>query len=164
MCDTIDKRKNGYKTRQEAILKKPQASINLMRNALQAGISASYVLMDTWFTNEPFIKAIVDEGIDVIGMLKDTRQRYYYKGKLYNLKQLSKLFSFDTPKNIFGSVQVTTMRHKIPVKIVFVRNRNKKNEYIMILATDCSLCDSEVVRTYGNRWSIEVFFVLQSHY
>lgn len=158
MSSTLDKRKNGYKARQDAILKKPQAAIKLIHNALEAGIQASYVLMDTWFTNEPFIKEVITEGIDVIGMLKDTKQRYYYKGKLYNLKQLSTLVSFEVPKNIFGSVCVATMKHNIPVKIVFVRNRNKKNEYIMILTTDCSLSDAEVVRNYGNRWGIEVFF------
>lgn len=49
----------------------------------------------------------------------------------------------------------------IPVKIVFVRNRNKKSEclYLLyLLSTDGSLPDSEIVRIYGNRWSIECFF------
>ena len=27
-----------------------------------------------------------------------------------------------------------------------------------LLSTDCSLSDAEIVRIYGNRWSIEVFF------
>ena len=36
--------------------------------------------MDTWFTNEPFIKEVIAEGIDVIGMLRDNRQRYHYHG------------------------------------------------------------------------------------
>ena len=44
------------------------------------------------------------------------------------------------------------------MKLVFVRNRNKKNEYIIILTTDCSLSDCEVVRRYGYRWSIECCF------
>ena len=45
----------------------------------------------------------------------------------------------------------------IPVKLVFFRNRNKRNEYIILLSTDCSLSNSEIVRTYGGRWSIECF-------
>ncbi len=91
-------------------------------------------------------------------MLKDNRQRYHYNGRLFNLKQLAMLMRFSTPGNIFGSVCVETMKHRIPVKIVFVRDRNKKSEYITILTTDCSLSDSEVIRIYGGRWSIEVFF------
>lgn len=41
---------------------------------------------------------------------------------------------------------------------MFVRNRNKSSECLYILSTDCSLSDAEIVRIYGNRWSIEVFF------
>ena len=44
------------------------------------------------------------------------------------------------------------------MKLVFVRNRNKPNEYIVILSTDTDLSDSEIVRLYGNRWSIECCF------
>lgn len=78
---SIDKRSNGGKARKNAILQKPEAALQLIRNALNAGIKASYVLMDTWFTNEPFIANILAEGLDVIGMLKDNKQYYIYKGK-----------------------------------------------------------------------------------
>lgn len=38
----------------------------MIHDALAAGIQAAHVLMDTWFTNEPFIKKVLDEGIGVI--------------------------------------------------------------------------------------------------
>ena len=158
ISNSVDKRSNGYKNRQDAVLTKPAAAMKMIRDALKAGIQASYVLMDTWFTNEPLIKEITAEGLDVIGMLKDIRQSYVYRGKHYTLKQLAKFVRFDSTSDIYGSVCVTTMYHRIPAKIIFVRNRNKKNQYITILTTDCTLTDSEAVRIYGNRWSIEVFF------
>ena len=34
----------------------------------------------------------------------------------------------------------------------------KRNEYIVILSTDTDLSDAEIVRLYGNRWSIECYF------
>ena len=34
--------------------------------------------MDTWFTNEPFIKRVTEEGLHVIGMPKDNKQEYRY--------------------------------------------------------------------------------------
>jgi len=43
------------------------------------------------------------------------------------------------------------------LKIVFVRNRNKKNDWIAILTTDAALEDAEIIRIYGMRWSIEPF-------
>lgn len=64
---------------------------------------------------------------------------------------------FEGARNIFGSLVVTT-KTGIPVKIVFVRNRNKKSECLYLLSTDVSLSDTEIVRIYGNRWSIECFF------
>ena len=73
---SIDKRSNGGKARKNAVLQKPEAAMKLIRNALKAGIKASYVLMDTWFTNEPFIANILAEGLDVIGMLKDNKQYF----------------------------------------------------------------------------------------
>ena len=39
-----------------------------------------------------------------------------------------------------------------------IRNRNKKSECLYLLSTDTSLKDTEIVRIYGNRWSIECFF------
>lgn len=157
VSDKIDRRTNGYKFRKESMMHKTDAAVLLIQNALAAGIKADYVLMDTWFTTEPMIKEILKVGIDSIGMVKQLKQRYTYNGKQYTLKELKKFVSFKGIRNIFGSLVVTT-KTGIPVKIVFVRNRNKKSECLYVLSTDISLDDSEIVRIYGNRWSIECFF------
>lgn len=157
ISDAIDHRSNGYKIRKESMMRKTDAAIRLIENALNAGIKARYVLMDTWFTTEPMIGAILNTGLDVIGMVKQLKQRYTYNGKQYKLQELKKFVCFDGARNIFGSLIVTT-KTGIPVKIVFVRNRNKKSECLYILSTDVSLSDAEIVRIYGNRWSIECFF------
>lgn len=157
ISDTIDHRTNGYKARKESIMHKTDAAILLIKNALNTGIRADYVLMDTWFTTEPMLKKILLAGIDVIGMVKQLKQRYTYHGKQYTLHELKKFVRFEGAKNIFVSLMVTT-KTGIPVKIVFVRNRNKKSECLYILSTDCSLDNAEIVRIYGNRWSIECFF------
>lgn len=157
VSDSIDHRTNGYKACKESMLKKTEAAVLLVQRALDAGIKADYVLMDTWFTTEPMLKELLKTGIDVIGMVKQLKQRYSYHGKLYTLPELQKFMQLEGPQNIFGSLTATT-RDGIPVKIVFVRNRNKKSECLYLLSTDCSLSDSEIVREYGNRWSIECFF------
>lgn len=157
MSTDIDCRSNGYKARKESLMAKTDAAILLIERALNAGIRADYVLMDTWFTTEPMIRSILTMGLDVIGMVKQLNQRYGYKDKTYTLPELRKFVCFDGARNIFGSLCVTT-KNGIPVKIVFVRNRNKKSECLYLLSTDCSLSDAEIVRIYGNRWSIECFF------
>ncbi len=138
--------------------KKPNAAIDMLKAALNTGITANYVLMDTWFTNEPFITRISELGLDVSGMLIDTKQRYWYNGKLLNLKELAGKVQIGLPTELFGSVVVKTRNNQVPVKLVFVRNRNKRSDYIIILTTDLSLSESEVIRTYGNRWKIEICF------
>ncbi len=67
MTEDIDCRSNGYKARKESLMAKTDAAIVLIERALNAGIQADYVLMDTWFTTEPMIKSILSRGLDVIG-------------------------------------------------------------------------------------------------
>lgn len=157
MSANIDRRTNGYKFRKESMLPKTEAAIMMIKDALNIGIAADYVLMDTWFTTEPMIQSIMDIGLDVIGMIKQLKQRYRFNGKMYTLLELQKFVDYNGAANIFGSLCVTT-KNGIPVKIVFVRNRNKKSDCLYILSTDISLSDSEIVCIYGNRWSIECFF------
>ena len=138
------------------MMHKKDATILLIRNTLSADIQADYVFMNTWFTTEPMIKEILSTGIDVIGMVKQLKQRYIYNGEQNSLPELKKFVSFAGARNIFDSLVVTT-KTGIPVKIAFVRNRNRKSECIYILSTDL-LRNEEIVRVYGNRWSIKYFF------
>ena len=45
----------------------------------------------------------------------------------------------------------------VELKIVFVRNRNKKKEWLAIASTGAHLESGEIVRLYGRRRDIEVF-------
>ena len=50
----------------------------------------------------------------------------------------------------------------IPVKLVFVRNTEAKarkaKNYFVLLSTDTTLSEEEIIQLYQRRWSIEVFF------
>ena len=83
--------------------------------------------MDTWFTNEPMIKNVLNEGLDVIGMVKQLKQKYLYKGHQCTLNELRTLLPKNTKGDILGDVIVQT-KASIPVKLVFVKNRNNKRE------------------------------------
>lgn len=157
---SIDKRTSGYKRRVEAVQSKPEIAANLLQHALDKGMVADYVLMDTWFTQAPLIESITDKGLFVIGMVKQMKQRYRYNDKLLKLDELFKRVrpTFQK-KEVLGSIQVCLQTdQQTPVKMVFVRNRNKKREWLAILSTDTALSDEEIVRIYGMRWDIETFF------
>lgn len=158
ISENIDKRSSGYKRRVEALESAPAVIPGMLERALQAGVSADYVLMDTWFTQQPLIQSIAELGLDVIGMVKATNQRYLVNGKRLSLKELYKVATPVSGKNgIMRSIQ-TTMANGIQVKVVFIQNRNKKSEWLAILSTDCTLSEQEIVRIYGMRWDIEIFF------
>lgn len=154
----VDKRSSGYKRRVEALQTAPEQLPGMVERAMNAGIDASYVLMDSWFTYQPLVKEIKEQGLDVIGMVKNLKQRYLVNGQRVRLKEL---YRFAKPtggkKSILRSIH-TTQANGVPIKVVFVRNRNKKSEWLAILSTDCTLSDQEIIRIYGMRWDIEVFF------
>lgn len=74
ISDDIDKRSSGYKRRLEALEAASSIIPDMIERALTAGVPADYVLMDTWFTQQPLIQSIVEIGLDVIGMVKATNQ------------------------------------------------------------------------------------------
>ncbi|MUV39262.1 hypothetical protein JNUCC1_03135 [Lentibacillus sp. JNUCC-1] len=158
ISENIDKRSSGYKRRQEALQTAPEQIPGMIKRAMNAGIDASYVLMDSWFTQQPLVKDLTEQGLDVIGMVKKLKQRYLVDGKRVSLDELYRMAALtDGKSGILRSIH-TTQANGVPVKIVFVRNRNKKSDWLAILSTDCTLSDREIIRIYGMRWDIEVFF------
>ena len=79
----IDKRTSGYKRRVNALQTAPEQIPDMIQRALSNGINAEYVLMDSWFTMPPLVKAVVEQGLDVIGMVKETKQRYLVNGSCF---------------------------------------------------------------------------------
>lgn len=55
-------------------------------------------------------------------------------------------------------VEVIKDGKTIPAKVVYVRNKNKRNEYLCLISTDITLDEDEIISIYGKRWDIEVFF------
>jgi len=114
--------------------------------------------MDSWFTYPPLIKEIKEQCLDVIGLVKNLKQRYLVNGERVSLKQLYHLAKPATgKKDILRSIY-TTQANGVKVKVVFVRNHNKKSDWLAILSTDVTISDQEIIRIYGMRWDIEVFF------
>ena len=111
-----------------------------------------------------FVLSQINElGLDVIGMVKQLRQRYEYNGRLLNLRKLFQAIPNKKRGDIICSAIVKTKRG-ITCKIVFIRNRNCKRDDLAILSTDISLDDCEIVRLYARRWLIETSFRAQKQY
>ncbi|WP_353949125.1 transposase [Sporolactobacillus sp. Y61] len=59
---------------------------------------------------------------------------------------------------------VTEGEESIPVKLVYVRNRRKHKDFLVLASTDTQLSEDEIIRLYGKRWSIEVYFKMCKQY
>lgn len=159
----IDKRSCGYQRRVEAQRKKTDVALDLLEQSLANGIDGDYVPMDTWFTTEPLIRKVVDLGLDVIGMVKQLKQRYWYNGEQFNLNKLFKAIPNKKNADIICSAEIKT-KNGISAKMLFIRNRNIRREWLAILSTDLNISDEEIVRLYARKWIIETNFRAQKQY
>ena len=165
---TVDKRTVGYKRRQLSMEKGTIAMLELLKAARNAAIPAKYVLFDSWFSSPSALHAVKTIGYDVIGMVKKTPKMFFR----YNGEDMSLISIYNKNKKRRGrsryllSVMVEVVKDgkSIPAKVVYVRNRNKRKEYLCLISTDISLDEDEIIRTYGKRWDTEVFFKVCKSY
>jgi hypothetical protein len=161
----IDKRTIASKRRIMAQSKGTDVVIQLLDQALKAGLTAKYVMFDTWFSNPHQIVQISQRGLNVIAMVKKSSKiTYEFEGKRMNVKQI-----FNACKKRRGrsryllSVPVKVGDPakdgaQIDARIVCVRNRSNRKDWIALICTDMTIDENEIIRIYGKRWDIEVFF------
>ena len=161
-ASTVDKRTVGYKRRLLSMQKGTLAMLELLKAAKAADIPAKYVLFDSWFSSPSTLHSVKEVGYDVIGMVKKTPKMFFR----YNGEDMSLISIYNKNRKRRGrsryllsvAVEVVKDDKIIPAKVVYVRNRNKRNEYLCLISTDINLDEDEIIRIYGKRWDIEVFF------
>ena len=164
----VDKRTAGYRRRVLSMQKGTLAMLELLKAAKKAALPANYVLFDSWFSSPSTLHAVKSIGYDVIGMVKKTPKMFFR----YNGEDMSLISIYGKNKKRRGrsryllSVLVDVVKdgESIPAKVVYVRNRNKRKEYLCLICTDPSLDENEIIRIYGKRWDIEVFFKVCKSY
>lgn len=168
--NAIDKRTNGYKRRKEAIRKSTEVMLDLLKQAKAYMVPASYLLFDSWFSFPGVIRKVLEQELHIICMLKSVPTvKYEYQGQKLTL---NKLYATVRKKRgrakILASIIVGIGQmpngESAQAKIVFVRDRRAKKKWLALLTTDIELSNEEVIRIYGKRWNIEVFFKMSKSY
>ena len=116
---------NAYKRRIEGNSGKNIQAINMLSRALDSGIYADYLLVDSWYAKPNFINEVKQKGIDVITRVANSNKIWQFADKCKTLGR---------------------------VKIVFIKT---KENLIPILSTNTILSDIEIINTYKKRWNIE---------
>jgi hypothetical protein len=142
---TVPEHSPGNARRKEAVLSTNSVLLSLLDEVLEHTRAFNYVLFDSWFSWPKLIKEIKSREVDVICMLKDMpRISYGYNGVRYRLSDLYGVVE----KTEFKSDIITSALidcDGIPARIVFVRNRHNKREWLAILSTDITISEEEII-------------------
>ena len=159
---TFDGRSLAGQRRTLSKMKGTKAMIELISRALSAGIKANYVLFDTWFSSPAQLLDIKKLGLDAIAMIrKSSKIRYIYEGEKLNL---NKIYGMNKKRRgrsrylLSVNVEIEKDGMRIPAKIVCVRNKKNRKDWVPFICTNPDLSETEIIRIYGKRWQIEVFF------
>ena len=147
--------------RKLAQMKGTAAMLELIKTDQATGHQADYVLFDSWFPNPAQLLAVKNLGLDAIAMIKkSSRIRYEYNGKQLSIKKIYGINKKRRGRSKYLlSVDVMVGKEeKIPARIVCVRNKKNKKDWISFICTNMELSPEEIIWIYGKRWQIEVFF------
>ena len=159
--DHFDGRSLAARRRKLAQMKGTEAMIELLKSARSAGHRADYVLFDTWFSSPAQLIAVKKLGLDSIAMIKKSSRIYYeYKDEQCSIKKIFGICKKRPGRSRYLlSVNVMIGKdQKVPAKIVCVRNKKNRKDWIAFICTNPNLSEDEIIRIYGKRWQIEVFF------
>ena len=164
LCEgnACDGRSLAGRRRLQARRKATDVMVELIHSARCAGITARYVLFDSWFSAPKTMIALKNqEHLDTIAMVKKSKTKYLYNSEKLNVKEI-----YSRNKKRRGRsryllsvfVDVGKDGESIPARLVYVRNKGNRKDWLVLISTDTQLSEEEIIRIYGKRWDIEVFF------
>jgi len=157
----VDHRTNAHKRRLETMKGKSQIAIDMVKRAINSGIYADYLLVDSWYSKPVFIKEMNELGLKVISRIANNNKIWNFIGKEKTLEAIyNKFKALKTAKpSTYGKkIKFTyfsvVVEHKNAgkLKIVFIKTKDK---LIPIVSTDLEINDEEIIETYKRRWDIE---------
>ena len=166
--ESVDARSNGGKGRKLAQKKATEVMLCLLQEAKEALIPARHVLFDTWFCSPASLLSVHELGYEVVAMAKKTQKVHYlHGGVMQDVKAIYRKHRKRRGRSKYLlSVEAAVRKGEasIPVRLVFVRNRNNRKDWLVLVTTDMGLTEEEVICIYGKRWGIEVFFKVCKSY
>jgi len=166
---TMDSRSLAARRRKNAEKTIPDRMYELLKTAKTMMIPAKHVLFDSWFSNPITLITVKNIGYNCVAMLKRNKTRYLFNEKLLTLTQIFNTLKKRPGKSKYIASAMINVVHSdtnqsIEAKIVFVRDKNNRKNWCAIISADIFLSEDEIIRLYGKRWDIEVFFKMCKSY
>ena len=157
----VDYRSNAHIRRLETLKGKSQIAIDMVKRAVNSGIYADYLLVDSWYSKPSFIKEMNELGLKVITRVANNNKIWNFLGDRKTLtgiydkyKKLKDIKSGTYGKKVKYKYFSVVVEHKKAgkIKIVFLKTSDK---LIPIVSTDLDISDETIIETYRRRWDIE---------
>jgi hypothetical protein len=132
--------------------------LKMFYSAVYRCVQVDYVLVDSWFTCEALIRAVVGQGIHLIGMYKIAKTKFLYRGKLLTYSEINSRINKSKRCKLFGFYykRADVMYGDIRLTLFFSR-KGKRGDWKVFLTTDAKLSFVKLIEHYRVRWTIEVF-------
>ena len=165
-----DQRTIAGQRRSQAQRKMNEVVLELISQALRLGVTAKYVLFDSWYSSPQMFWHLKELGLESVAMLKRSSKVYYrYRGRNYSIKALyQRLLNSKRPAGqsyLYSSIVEANFQGQVfPVKIVFVAKKGVRNQYLVLASTNTNLTPQQIIQLYSRRWSIETYFKTAKQY
>jgi len=148
-------------------IKRLKILFDMVQSVINKSIQCSHLLFDSWFAFPKIITKFKKMGVNVVTMLKKSPKIFYtFRDKAYSLAKIYSIAKhrMDKRTNRFSViVWINNFDDSVKTKarILFIQ---EKKQWLALLSTDVDLDDEEIIKIYGMRWDIEVFFKMcKSH-
>ena len=146
----------------EADMSKIQSALKMFWRAISQGVKVDYVLMDSWFTCEAFVRAVKrvqKQTVHLIGMYKTPKTKFnYLEERLTHSQIRNKLGKEKRCRKLKLHYKEAMVDYNgIPIKMFFSR-KGSNGKWRVFITTDTELSFIKMIEIYQIRWTVEVFF------
>jgi hypothetical protein len=151
---------NAHKRRIEGLDGKNSIALNMVNRALNQGVEADYLLVDSWYAKPDFIAQAGELGMPVIARIANNVRIWNFKGNHKTLDALHTACQSQhrIHRGHYGKIHYTYFDAIVEhtklgkVKLVFLRTHKER---LVFISTHCSLSGMEIIDIYKKRWNIE---------
>lgn len=171
--DVTDRRTLRWKRRDRAKTKGTTVVLEMVKDAQKVGIPFDYILFDTWFSNPVQLLDLKEIGAETIAMIKKNSTKYTWTDAEGCTQKLDVREIYSRNKKRRGrskyllSVKVVISDkdgRNLPARLVYVRNRSKRKDWICFVCTDPFVDENTILQVYTMRWGIETYFKVSKTY
>ncbi len=164
-------RSNAYRRKSEITKGKNTLAIEMLERALDSGVDADYLLVDSWYRGHfltlfrayakpNFIHQSNELGMPVIARLPNNKLIWNFKGKYKTINAIYASLKNSRHKHsgkhgkIFYKYFDAIVEHAVlgKVKLVFLHTGK---HLLVFISTDITIAGKEILATYKKRWNIE---------